>query len=408
MEHISQLTATIRDETAHPDILVISRIFLPKQAVIGEYIYNRCLQDPERVIVLAAGCSGDKVFDENQQFPVYRWPNLKYWGSGCLGNVLKPLVNIICSFVLAIKLYFRYHYRYIEWGHGYDFPSLLLLSYLLPIRFFIYVHGNDLLSPLHNPVWRSLFKLTLHRAEGIICNSSYTQNYLRTALRLNTPTHVINPVIRPEKFGNATLNSLDDLRVRVRQSYNIPEASIVILSVGRLVKHKSFDRVIDNIPLLLTFGVDVHYILCGQGPCESELKSLAHRLRVDKRVHFAGYVPENELAGYYAACDIFAMLSLLDTKPHNIEGFGIVYLEASYFGKPVIAPRLGSVLDTVTHEENGILVNPNSGYEVFQAFNRLCKDQQLREQLGRKGKELANRRTLHRSLYKSEAKNTIL
>ncbi|MFN6535215.1 MAG: glycosyltransferase family 4 protein [Nostoc sp. EkiNYC01] len=408
MEHISQLTATIRDETAHPDILVISRIFLPKQAVIGEYIYNRCLQDPERVIVLAAGCSGDKVFDENQQFPVYRWPNIKYWRSGCLGSVLKPLVNIVCSFVLAIKLYFRYHYRYIEWGHGYDFPSVLLLSYLLPIRFFIYVHGNDLLSPLHNPVWRSLFKLTLHRAEGIICNSSYTQNYLRTALRLNTPTHVINPVIRPEKFGNATLNSLDDLRVRVRQSYNITETSIVILSVGRLVKHKSFDRVIDNIPLLLTFGVDVHYILCGQGPCESQLKSLAHRLRVDKRVHFAGYVPENELAGYYAACDIFAMLSLLDTKPNNMEGFGIVYLEASYFGKPVIAPRLGSVLDTVTHEENGILVNPNSGYEVFQAFNRLCKDQQLREQLGRKGKELANRRTLHRSLYKSEAKNTIL
>ncbi|MFN6562069.1 MAG: glycosyltransferase family 4 protein [Nostoc sp. ChiSLP01] len=409
MEHISQLTANIRDETAHPDILVISRIFLPKQAVIGEYIYNRCLQEPERVIVLAAGCSGDKVFDENQQFPIYRWFYPKYWSSGCLANFIKPLVNIICSFVLAIRLYFRYHYRYIEWGHGYDFPSLLLLSYFLPIRFFIYLHGNDLVVPLHNPVWRSLFKLTLHRAEGIVCNSSYTQNYLRNALRLDTPTYVINPVIRPEKFGNATTSaSLDDLRVRVRQSYNIPETAIVILSVGRLVKHKSFESVIDNIPLLLTFGVDVHYIICGQGPCELELKCLAHRLRVNKRVHFAGYVPEKELAGYYAACDIFAMLSLLDTKHHNVEGFGIVYLEASYFGKPVIAPRSGSVLDTVQHEENGILVNPNSGYEVFQAFNRLCKNQQLREQLGRKGKELANRRTLHRSLYKSETKNMIL
>jgi glycosyltransferase involved in cell wall biosynthesis len=263
MEHISQLTAEIRDETAQPDILVISRIFLPKEAVIGEYMYNRCLQDPG----------------------------------------------------------------------------------------------------------------------------------------LNTPTHVINPVIRPEKFGNATLNSLDNLRIRVRQIYNIPETSIVILSVGRLLKHKGFDRVIDNIPLLLTFGVDVHYILCGEGSCESQLKSLAHRLRVNKRVHFAGYIPEKELAGYYAACDIFAMLSLLDTKPKNMEGFGIVYLEASYFGKPIIAPRLGGILDTVQHEENGILVNPNSGYEVFKAFNRLCKDQQLREQLGRKGKELAKRRTLHRSLY---------
>jgi len=50
MEHISQLTAEIRDKAAYPDILVISRTFLPKEAVIGEYIYDRCLQDPERVI----------------------------------------------------------------------------------------------------------------------------------------------------------------------------------------------------------------------------------------------------------------------------------------------------------------------------------------------------------------------
>ncbi|NDJ23924.1 glycosyltransferase [Nostoc sp. B(2019)] len=402
MEHISQLTAKIREKTAYPDILVISRIFLPKEAVIGEYIYNRCLQDPERVIVLAAGCSGDKVFDQTQQFPVYRWTYPEYWRSGFVGNILKSFLNMIWSFVLAIKLYFRYHYRYIEWGHGYDFPSLLLLSYFLPIRFFIYLHGNDIVCALRNPVLRSLFKLTLHRAEGIVCNSSYTQDYLRTTFRLNTPTHVINPVVRPEKFDiGANSSNLDDLRASVRQAHNIPETAIVILSVGSLVKHKNFDRIIDNIPLLLTIGVDVHYILCGQGPCEPELQSQANRLRVDKRVHFAGHIPDRELAGYYAACDIFAML-MLDTKANNIEGFGIVYLEASYFGKPVIASRLGSVLDAVQHEENGILVNPNSGYEVFQAFNRLCKDQPLREQLGRRGKELAKRKTAYKCLYKAE------
>ncbi|MBW4615993.1 MAG: glycosyltransferase family 4 protein [Desmonostoc vinosum HA7617-LM4] len=404
MEHISQLTATIREKTAYPDILVISRIFLPKGAVIGEYIYSRCLQDPERVIVLTAGCAGDKLFDEVQKFPVYRWPHSRYLLSSLVGNIFQPFLNIVWSFVLAIRLYLRYHYRYIEWGHGYDFPALLLLSYLLPIRFFIYLHGNDIVCALSNPILRSLFKLTLHRAEGIVCNSSYTQDYLRAVFRLNTPTHVINPVVRPEKFGTTiNQNHLDDLRHRVRQAYNIPETAIVILSVGKLVKHKSFDQLIDNIPLLLTFGVDVHYIICGQGPCELELKSRAHRLRVDKRVHFAGYVPESELAGYYTACDIFAMLTLLNTKAKNIDDFGIVYLEASYFGKPVIASRVGSVLDAVRHEENGILVNPNSGYEVFQAFNRLCKDKQLREQLGRRGKELAKRKTLHRSLYKPES-----
>lgn len=400
MEHVSQLATPIRETTSSPDILVISRLFLPKEAVIGEYLYNRCLQDPERVIVLAASCAGDQVFDQAQQFPVYRWTNPKDWLGNFIGSYLQPCCNLILSFVLAIKLYFRYRYRYIEWGHGYDFPSLLLLSYILPVRFFIYLHGKDLVCAIRNPLWRSLFKLTLKRAEGIVCNSSSTQDYLRNTFRLQTPTHVIHPVIRPEKFGlgNHTRN-LDELRDRIRQAYNIPSTSIVILSVGRLVKQKSFERVIENLPLLLTIGVDVHYVICGAGPCEAELKSLAQRLRVDQRVHFAGYVPHQELAGYYAACDIFAMLTVADKKARGLEGFGVVYLEASYFGKPVIASRHGALLDVVRHEENGLLVNPKSGYEVFQAFKQLCQNQQLREQLGRQGKELANRRTMHRLLY---------
>lgn len=73
MEHISQLAGNVREQTALPDILVISRSFLPKEAIIGEYIYNRCLQDPERVIVLAASCSGDQAFDRVQKFPIYRY-----------------------------------------------------------------------------------------------------------------------------------------------------------------------------------------------------------------------------------------------------------------------------------------------------------------------------------------------
>ena len=58
MENISQLGSQVRDKTAYPDILVISRTFCPEEAVIGEYVYNRCLQDPDRVIVLAGGCPG--------------------------------------------------------------------------------------------------------------------------------------------------------------------------------------------------------------------------------------------------------------------------------------------------------------------------------------------------------------
>ncbi|BAZ82204.1 glycosyltransferase family 4 protein [Sphaerospermopsis kisseleviana CS-549] len=422
MEHISQLGTQIREKTACPDILVISRIFHPQEAVIGEYIYNRCLQDPDRVIVLAAGCCGDKIFDKSQQFPVYRWTNLSLWlslfGGNFLSIIIKPLFNFfnfVCSLLLAIRLYFRYHYRYIEWCHGYDFPALLLLSYILPIRFFIYLHGNDLVDISRHPLWRFLLKITLKRAEGIVCNNSYIRETLRNIFRLDTPTHVINPIVRLEKFGTpSNLSHLDDLRIRLRQTYNISETAIVILSVGKLIKNKNFDKVIDNIPLLLTIGVDVHYIICGIGLCEQQLKSQCQRLRVDKRVHFAGNVPERELANYYAACDIFAMLNLQEDKARNIDNFDnfdnfeIVHLEAGYFGKPVIASRLGSILDAVHHEENGLLVDPNSGYEVLQAFKRLCQDQQLREKLGRQGQELAKRKTYHRWLYNPESRYSCL
>jgi phosphatidyl-myo-inositol dimannoside synthase len=416
MENISQVGKQIREKTGDPDILVISRIFQPQASVIGEYVYNRCLQDPDRIIVLAASCYGDKIFDKLQQFPVYRWPNLSLWLSlfsgNLLGNIIKPFLSfssIIFSLLIAIKLYFRYHYRYIEWCHGYDFPVILLLSYILPIRFFIYFHGNDLFDIYRHPLWRFLLKITLTRSQAIVCNNSYIRETLRNTFRLDTPTHVINPIVRPEKFGTViSLNNLDNLAIHLRETYNISETAIVVLSVGKLIKNKNFDKVIDNIPLLLTIGIDVHYVICGIGPCEQQLKAQCQRLRVDKRVHFVGDVPEQELGSYYAACDIFAMLNLQPDKGRSIDNFEIVHLEAGYFGKPIIASRLGSILDTVHHEENGLLVNPESGYEVLQAFKRLCKDPQLREKLGRQGQELTKRKTYHRWLYHPESSYSCL
>ncbi|KYC42431.1 glycosyl transferase family 1 [Scytonema hofmannii PCC 7110] len=402
MENISRISApTSRAKAAsYPDILVISRSFQPQEGGIEEYVYNRCLQDPERVIVLTASCTGDRLFDKSQRFPIYRWPISRLWCGSFLGRGVQTLFNMVWSFVLAIKLYFRYHYRYIEWGHGYHFLCLLLLSYLLPVRCFIYLHGQDVLGLSRHPILRPLFELTLNRVQGIVCSSSCTQDFLTTHFHFHTPTHAIKPAVRGEKFGVTTLDSVEDLRAHLRSGYKIPETAVVILSVGQLTKRKGFDRVIENLTLLLTCGIDVYYILCGRGSYESELKSLAHRLRVQRRVHFAGYVSDRELTSYYAACDIFAMLSLCDNnKLSSFGGGSMACLEAAYFGKPAIASRLGSVSDIVYHENNGILVDPNSGYEVFQGFKRLCQDRNLREAMGRKGKQLAGRKTLHRSLY---------
>ncbi|MGB7377493.1 MAG: glycosyltransferase family 4 protein [Rivularia sp. (in: cyanobacteria)] len=389
---ISSLEKTaIKEETSSRDILVVSRTFFPKEGGIEEYVYNRCVQNPQGTILLTATFAGYRDFDKNQEFPIHRWYLPKIPRLFGLGAIIKQVWNMFWSFILAIKLYFRYRYKCIEWGHGYDFPAILLLSYILPIQFFIYVHGNDILCPLRNPILKKLFELTLQRSTGIVCNSSFTKDYLSEKFSFNSPTYVINPIVRADKFGvNATNQQyLENARLNIRKKYNIPENAIVILSVGRLVKRKGFGQVIDNLNQLLDRDLDVHYIICGRGKMQSELEQKASQLQLAQRVHFAGFVSDADLADYYAACDIFAMLTFFDAESASIEGFGIVYAEAGYFGKPVIASRVGGVEDAVHHEENGLLVTPNSPEEISQALIRLCEDKQLREKLGSKGMELA-------------------
>lgn len=385
-----------------PKILVVSRTFLPKEGGIEEYVYNRCLQDPDQVVVLAADCPGADVFDQAQPFPVYRWPNPEALNSSLIGKIAKQVFSIFWSFVMSLRLYQKYRYRYIEWGHGYDFISLLMLGYLLPIQYFIYLHGNDLLCPLRNFLFKFVFRKTLQKSEAVVCNSSFTKEYLAENFSVSSPIYVINPTVRATKFGLLPGEYVSPTSGQaVRQRYGITNEAILILSVGRLVKRKGFDRVIRQLPKLTEQGLDVHYLICGRGAMEAELRKLAERLDVADRVHFAGYVSDEELANYYTACDVFAMLTFFDTNAASIEGFGIVYLEAGYFGKPVIASRVGGVVDAVHHLENGLLVEPSSSTDLLSAFSQLCEDAALRQRLGKTGRRLATRQPSYQALYQS-------
>lgn len=391
---------TYRNKTPQKrKILVVTRTFLPKEGGIEEYAYNRCLQDPDDIIVLTADRIGSKDFDVQQPFPIYRWWIPSWLPGGVLGSLSRQILNIIGSFWMSLWLY-RYKYHSIEWCHGYDFPSLWLLSYLLPVKTYMYLHGNDLLCPLRSPLLKFPFAMTLRRLNGIICNSSFTEKYLRSHFNLQFPVYVINPSLRLEKFG---LDDVEEQREQIRQSFSIDPSAVVLLSVGRLVKRKGCDRVIRQIPYLLEQNLDVHYIICGRGAMEAELKSLAARLEVSDRVHFAGFVSDRALAAYYAACDIFTLLTFYNQDAASIEGFGIVYVEAGFFGKPVLATKIGGVTDAVQNEVNGLLVDPEDEQAISKALLQLCQDRELREQLGSKGKDLASRQTPHRLIYQSQS-----
>jgi glycosyltransferase involved in cell wall biosynthesis len=382
------------------EILVVSRVFPPDPGGIQEYTYNRCLQDCGHIAVLSANCPDAELFDQKQNFPIHRWPGSSIGKIKGIGGILKQVLYLFWEVFLGIRLFFRYRYSAIEWAHGYDFPAVLLLSYLLPVRFSLYLHGDDVLCPLKNKVFAALFEWTLNRSTVIICNSTFTRDFLQSHFHITKPIHIIHPAVRPEKFGaRVDSNLIEDLRMRTRAKFKIPASSIVILSVGRLVRRKGFDRIIDQIPRLTADRIDAYYLICGTGPMEAELRAQANRLGVDSRVLFAGYISDEDLAGFYSACEIFALATFFDTKAKSIEGFGIVYLEAGLFRKPVIASWSGGVEDAVRDGETGILVDPSSTEEIYTALSRLASDAPLRAELGHNGYQRAQSKPSFQVLY---------
>lgn len=382
----SQLSGGCLSSDKSPKRLIVTRTFLPSPGGIEDYVYSLCEKAPQPLAVLSATCQDDSAFDEHQPFPIHRWPVLPFPKVKVLTGLVKQIIYLFWELVASLRLYKTYHYSEIEWCHGYDFPVLLILSYLLPIKCVMHLHGNDLLCPLKNPVLRPLFSFTLNRMEHIVCNSTFTRQYLEENFTVKVPIKIMNPVVRPEKFGpTPTPSSISGIRA----THNISDDALVLLSVGRLVPRKGFDTVIKLLPKILETGLDVHYVICGKGKQQSELKSLVARLDLSDRVHFAGYVPDDQLASYYMACDVFTLPTFFNAAAKSIEGFGIVYVEAGYFGKPVVACDVGGVIDAVKHEQNGLLVSPDKPDEVLDAILRLCNNPDLREQLGEYGKQLA-------------------
>ncbi len=161
----------------------------------------------------------------------------------------------------------------------------------------------------------------------------------------------------------------------------------VVLSVGRLVARKGFDMVIRTLGDAGGRRGDTLYIVAGEGPDRARLVSLARECGVADRVVFAGRVEPGELRALYSRCDVFAMPSRREGD--DIEGFGLVFVEAGAFGKPVIGGDSGGVSEAVRDGVNGLLVDPTDPAAVGDALDRILDDANLAARLGEGGRLLA-------------------
>ena len=161
----------------------------------------------------------------------------------------------------------------------------------------------------------------------------------------------------------------------------------VIVSVGRLVHRKGQDHLIQALPQILKSVPDAHILMVGQGPYLSHLKKLVARHDLNEHVSFIGRIQYAQLPQYICAGDVFAMPSRSRFFGLEVEGLGIVYLEASACGLPVIAGSSGGAPDAVLDGVTGFVVDGENKHEIAAAAIKLLNDGDKAQAIGLAGRE---------------------
>ena len=257
---------------------------------------------------------------------------------------------------------------------GHTHPRLLVPTALAAWgSYSVIAHGNDLTAAQKR--WhRPLFNWLLRHAKPVITNSKNNAHRLKE-LGVREPV-VAYPGVDPSRFT---------------PPLSPPPSPWILLTVGRLVPRKGIDTVIQALPSLLAEFPDLRYVIAGEGPDRRRLEELAKELGVLGRIEFLGYVPDDKLPEIYRSAHIFVMPTREEAGA-SMEGFGIVFLEASASGLPVVAGRSGGAVEAVRDGETGLLVPPNDPGVLAQALLRLLRHPELRQQMGTTGRRWVEER----------------
>ena len=247
------------------------------------------------------------------------------------------------------------------------------------------VHGSEVqyLQPgagssfLH----RTLFKWATRPVARFVALGSYQAPLLKSLGVASERIYVSPEGVHAEPFLRADASRVTEIRSRL----GLTERP-VLLTVGRMVERKGHDVVLKALPRVLDKAPDIAYLIVGTGPQEEQLRHLAAELHLPSRaVIFCGKVPSEELPFYYHACDIFVMPNRIVGS--DVEGFGIVFLEAAAAGKPAIGGRSGGAGDAIVDGVTGLLVDPTSPAALADSVIRLLDDAANAQRLGAAGRD---------------------
>ena len=239
----------------------------------------------------------------------------------------------------------------------------------------------------HEVWWAKVFpfNLLLRRIGSTVDVLTYLGEFTRSAISKGLTAKAqasmvkIAPGIDVEHFipTDATV---------LRNSLGLSDKKVIV-SVGRLVHRKGQDYLIEAMPEILKSIPQAHLLLVGEGPYREHLQTLVKKHNLEASVTFIGRIQYKDLPTYICVGDIFAMPSRSRLMGLEVEGLGIVYLEASSCGLPVLAGDSGGAPDALVQNETGLVVNGTDDQQIAKAAIKLLTNIELSKKMGLAGRQ---------------------
>ncbi|WP_264885863.1 glycosyltransferase family 4 protein [Dietzia sp. NCCP-2495] len=350
--------------------LLITNDYPPRPGGIQSYLetYLEYL-DPDDVAVLASTFRGEEstMYDQSKPYVVERVPT----------EMLLPTPDLATR---ARRLAEDFGASTIWFGAAAPLAAMAPVLRTGPVtRIVASTHGHEVGWSML-PGSRQILRLIGDSTDAVTYVSDYTRHRFTSAFGpharlVHQPGGVDTDRFRPDPAA----------RKAIRERYGVADRDVIVC-LSRLVPRKGQDMLIRALPEIARRVPGAVLVVVGGGPYRRTLEGLARRHRVTDRVIFTGRVPAEEIVDHHRMADVFAMPCRTRGGGLDVEGLGIVYLEASACGVPVVAGRSGGAPETVLDGRTGAVVDGTSLADITDAVAGILGDRPRSAAMGMRGR----------------------
>jgi phosphatidyl-myo-inositol dimannoside synthase len=355
--------------------LIVTNDFPPRQGGIQSFIHSLALRlPPDRLTVYAPRWDGAVEFDRALPFEVVRHPT----------SLMLPVPSVTSR---AVAIARRVGAEAVVFG------AAAPLGLITPALRRAGVERAVAITHGHEAGWAALpgARALLHRIGEETDVVTYLGEYFRVRVARALSARAASRMLRLAPGVDAARFRPDPgAGEAIRERHGLAGRPVVVC-VSRLVARKGQDTLIRAWPEIRKRSPDAALVVVGGGPHLVSLRRLSERIGVAPHVTFTGSVPADELPAHYAAGDVFAMPCRTRRGGLDVEGLGIVYLEASAAGLPVIGGDSGGAPDAIAEGESGYVVPGRDVAAVAARVSELLSDPAKARAMGEKGRAWVER-----------------